>query len=86
LAPKKGRGARAPALPRVLEVRGRSSVVDDERRELEAAGWEPEERDSGVVWRNPESGFWYPQGVAVAILREGLDPGDLPKEPEGGTA
>lgn len=59
---------------------------DDERRELEAAGWEPEERGGETVWRNPNSGLWYPQGVAIAMLREGADPGDVPKETEGGTA
>lgn len=60
-----------------------SNERDEERRELLAAGWEPEERDGETVWRNPESGFWYPQGVAIAMLREGVDP-DVPKEPEGG--
>ncbi len=58
---------------------------DDERRELEAAGWRPEEREDETVWQHPGSGFWYPQGVAIAMLREGADAGDFPKrEPEGG--
>lgn len=57
---------------------------DGERRELEDAGWEPDEREGETVWRNPESGFWYPQGVAIALVREGVDAGDVPKEPEGG--
>ncbi len=30
------------------------SVTEDERRELEAADWEPEERGGETVWRNPE--------------------------------
>jgi hypothetical protein len=47
---------------------------DDERRELEAAGWEPEEREGETVWKNPASGLLYPQGQAVAIVREGADP------------
>lgn len=57
---------------------------DDELRELEAAGWRPEERVGEIVWQNPESGYWYPQGVAIAMLREGANSGDIPKEPEGG--
>ena len=55
----------------------------EEGRELEAAGWEPQEREDGTVWRNPENGLWYPQGQAIAMLREGADP-DVPLEPEGG--
>lgn len=55
----------------------------EERRELEAAGWEPQERESDTVWRNPEGGLWYPQGQAVAMLREGAET-DVPLEPEGG--
>ena len=47
---------------------------DDERRELEAAGWEPEEREGETVWKNPANGLLYPQGQAVAIVREGADP------------
>lgn len=52
------------------------------------ASWRPPAGNRGgeTVWRNPESGFWYPQGVAIALLREGVDPGDVPKEPEGPTA
>jgi hypothetical protein len=67
--------------------RGRSGVrdgKDDERCELEAAGWRPEERAGETVWQNPESGYWYPQGVAIAMLREGANSGEVPKEPEGG--
>ena len=54
-----------------------------ERQELEAAGWEAEEREGETVWRNPENGLVYPQGVAVAMVREGVDP-DVPKGSEGG--
>ena len=54
----------------------------DERRELEAAGWEPGEREGETVWRNPVNGLWYPQGQAIAMLREGADP-DVPLGPEG---
>jgi hypothetical protein len=56
----------------------------EERRELEAAGWEPVEHGDKTVWRNPESGYLYPQGIAVAMVREGADAGDVPKEPERG--
>jgi hypothetical protein len=54
-----------------------------ERDELVAAGWEPEERESETVWRNPENELWYPQGVAIVILREGADT-DVPLGPESG--
>src|SRR4051812_771496 len=49
-------------------------VEDDERRDLEAAGWRSKDHAGRVVWQNPESGYWYPQGVAIAMLREGADP------------
>ncbi|MDQ3922288.1 MAG: hypothetical protein M3248_08125 [Actinomycetota bacterium] len=60
-----------------------SDERDEERLELEAAGWRPEVRYDETVWQNPESGFWYPQGVAVTILREGAET-DVPLKPEGG--
>ncbi len=57
----------------------------DEQHELEEAGWERVEREGDPVWRNPQSGLSYPQGVAVAMLREGAGRvGDVPKNPEGG--
>jgi hypothetical protein len=55
-----------------------------EQRELEAAGWERVEREGKIVWRNPRSGFLYPQGAAIALVRENANPSDVPKEPEGG--
>jgi hypothetical protein len=55
-----------------------------EQRELEAAGWERMEREGKIVWRNPESGFLYPQGTAIALVREGADAGEVPTKPEGG--
>jgi hypothetical protein len=56
---------------------------DSERLELEAAGWERLEPHEGeAVWRNPENGIVYPQGVAVAMVRERADP-DVPKGDEG---
>lgn len=57
--------------------------VGDERCELEAASWAPEERGDKTVWRNPINGIWYAQGQAIAMLRERADP-DVPLEPEGG--
>ncbi len=57
---------------------------NQEQHELEAAGWRSEDRGGETVWQNPESGFWYPQGVAVAMLREGAKT-DVPLKPEGGT-
>ena len=54
-----------------------------EQRELEAAGWERIERAGKIVWRNPKSGYLYPQGAAIALVRENVDH-DVPKEPEGG--
>ena len=55
-----------------------------EQRELKAAGWERIEREGKIVWRNPESGHLYPQGAAITLVRRNADPGDVPKEPEGG--
>ena len=58
-----------------------------EERELEAAGWERVERwgeGSGeTAWRNPQSGLVYPQGVAIALVREGADLGEPPGGPGG---
>ena len=45
---------------------------EDERRELEEAGWDLVEHaaDGTPVWRNPESGHLYPQEAALALVRE----------------
>ncbi len=42
---------------------------------LDSAGWEPEEGEGGTIWRNPSDGCWYDELRALAILREGIDPG-----------
>jgi ABC-type transport system substrate-binding protein len=42
---------------------------DKEQRELEAAGWEREDRQGKLFWKNPQSGHLYPQGTAVKRLR-----------------
>ncbi len=65
------------------------SVNNDDERQLErlellGAGWIPQEHPEETVWKHPESGYLYPQGVAIAMLREGADPGDVPYGPEGG--
>ena len=56
---------------------------DEDRRELEAAGWRSKEREGETVWQHPESGLWYPEGVAIAMFREGAD-ADVPLD-LGGT-
>lgn len=43
--------------------------TEAERSELEDAGWEPIERLGKTVWRNPESGYLYPQDVAITLVR-----------------
>jgi hypothetical protein len=48
---------------------------EEMKRRLEAAGWEPEEREGVTIWRDPETGLWYDQEKAMALLQEGLDPG-----------
>ena len=61
----------------------RESERETRQRELEAAGWERTERQGKVIWRNPKSGYLYPEDVAAAMIREEADPGEVPKEPEG---
>ena len=57
---------------------------EQDRRELEAAGWERLERSDGKdVWLDPDNGFMYPQDVAAALVREGKEGDDVPKDPEG---
>ncbi len=44
--------------------------LEEERRELEAAGWEFVEDAVGKsFWRKPDSGYLYPQDAAVTIVR-----------------
>lgn len=40
-----------------------------EQRKLEAAGWKRVDRQGKRFWRNPQSGYLYPQGTAVERLR-----------------
>jgi hypothetical protein len=54
---------------------GARNERDEQRRELEAAGWELVERGGGkTIWRNPLSGRLYPQSVAITMVREGPGP------------
>jgi hypothetical protein len=43
--------------------------IEEERRKLEAAGWEPRGRGPKTLWRNPADGRWYAQYRAIIILR-----------------
>jgi hypothetical protein len=54
-----------------------------QEQELEAAGWERLERLGKVVWRNPWSGYLYPQGAAIALIRAGNIPGAAHEESGG---
>ncbi len=58
-------------------TRRRECVVSEEgaeevRRELEAAGWEPEDLETDEsIWRNPRDGKWYDEKRAIGILKGG---------------
>jgi hypothetical protein len=59
----------------VSKRHGAGNERDEQRRELEAAGWELVERGGGkTIWRNPLSGRLYPQSVAITMVREGPGP------------
>ena len=59
----------------VSERGGARNERDEQRRELEAAGWELVERGGGkTTWRNPRSGGLYPQSVAISMVREEPSP------------
>jgi hypothetical protein len=69
-----------PTVPR-WETRRERSLADDagheqdgheqDRCELEAAGWKRLERSDGEdVWLDPDNGFMYQQAVALAIVRD----------------
>ncbi len=58
-----------------------------ERRQLVGAGWEPRDAEGTVVWRNPANGYFYPQWVAVRLMREQSGdhgPEEGPRRPGGG--
>ncbi len=55
--------------------------LEQERRELEKAGWEYVEDSVGkCLWRKPDSGRLYPQDAAVAVVREENEADDYGKE------
>jgi hypothetical protein len=59
----------------VSKRHGARNERDEQRRELEAAGWELVEHGGGkTIWRNPLSGRLYPQSVAITMVREGPGP------------
>jgi hypothetical protein len=54
---------------------GGRNEKEEQRHELEDAGWELVERGGGkTIWRNPKSGRLYPQSVAITMVREGPSP------------
>jgi len=42
-----------------------------ERRELEAAGWEPKGHGAKTLWRSPADGRWYAHYQAVEMQTKG---------------
>jgi hypothetical protein len=48
----------------------REKKRENERRALEAAGWEPKGRGPKMLWRDPSSGLWYAHREAVIRLRK----------------
>jgi hypothetical protein len=41
-----------------------------ERRELEAAGWDPRGKGAKTIWRSPADGGWYAHYQAVKMQKE----------------
>jgi hypothetical protein len=41
-----------------------------ERRELVGAGWEPQDVEGTVVWKNPANDYWYPHNLTLQLARE----------------
>ena len=63
---------------------GARNEKDEQRRELEAAGWELTESGGGkTIWRNPQSGRLYPQSVAITMVRDGPSPRIAGEGPRG---
>ena len=50
--------------------RERERTEEAERRELEAAGWEPRGKGAKTLWRSPADGSWYAHYHAVAAQRK----------------
>ena len=45
-----------------------------ERRELEAAGWEPKGRGAKTIWKSPDDGRWYAHYQAVEMMKAEISP------------
>ena len=55
--------------------------LEQERRELEEAGWEYVEDAVGKsLWRKPDSGHLYPQDAAVTLIRGENEADDVGEE------
>ena len=48
-------------------------VREEERQLLSEAGWVRVEVEGDAYWRKPDSGYLYPQGPAVDVLRAQKD-------------
>ena len=61
-----------------MEARGVwfPSLKGAARRELKATRWKPEVGAGGTIWQSPRDGYWYDELRAIALLKEGADPGD----------
>jgi hypothetical protein len=61
--------------PVVSKRYGARNEKDEQRRELEAAGWELIERGGGkIIWHNAQSGRLHPQSVTITMVREDPSP------------
>jgi hypothetical protein len=55
----------------MTEKRGQSiKRRDAERRELEAAGWEPKGNGAKTIWKSPDDGRWYIHYEAAKMQRK----------------
>jgi hypothetical protein len=45
-----------------------------ERRELEAAGWEPKGHGVKTIWQSPADGRWYAHYQAVEMMKAEISP------------
>ena len=44
------------------------NTADPETRKLSAARWEPKKRCGKIIWKHPDSGFYYSWEMALHIL------------------
>jgi hypothetical protein len=52
------------------KVEKRAKARENERRELEAGGWEPKGRGPKTLWRDPSNCHWYAHHEAMIRLRK----------------